>query len=173
MSDDIQEPAFLDLPRAPAPGTAPVSARPAVDNTAGALTNTSEPPQTPVMLYDIMTGRVLNNMALASHDVAFYLDMNIPLLFNRQGDAATHYVSHGELLERPASPATLAGMTITGIPTDAQDAVTLTISQGATKQTYPIDPGTTEVELDFPHAGAYTLELDAFPYQPFLAMVTV
>lgn len=67
---------------------------------------------------------------------------------------ATHYVFNGALLLRPACPATLAGVTLSNVPTPSVITV-----NGVD---YECEDDTVELEFDQP--GTYAVIVHAFPY---------
>lgn len=67
----------------------------------------------------------------------------------------THYVLDGEVALRPANPAALAGMVLSGLPIPS----TVTING----ITYGVDDGT--LEMSFPRAGSYSITVTSpFPF---------
>ena len=77
-------------------------------------------------------------------------------------DGATYYILDGEVTERPASPVTRSGLTLSDVP----EGSTLYING----EGYAVEG---EVELDFPLPGTYQLRVECFPYLDWTDEVTV
>lgn len=77
-------------------------------------------------------------------------------------DAADYYLVDGQPTERPASPVTLSGLTLQGVPAGS----TLTING----ESYEADG---DVELEFPLPGTYRLRVECWPYKDWEGEVVV
>lgn len=77
-------------------------------------------------------------------------------------DDLSHYVLNGEIVERPAMPAGLSGMTISGVPAGA----VLTIDS----QPVGMADG-TPIDLSFDLPGDYRFTAELFPYITYEATV--
>ena len=90
-------------------------------------------------------------------EVAFAKDADFLL------DHRAHYILNGQPTERPASPVTLSGLTLQGVPAGS----TLTISV----ERYENVEG--DVELEFPLPGSYSLRVECWPYKDWEGEVVV
>jgi hypothetical protein len=148
--------------RTPEPPTQPVPAAP--EPSPELLVSGNEPRQIPVLVYDIMSGRITHVMQLPSHTVEMYLEMNFPILFNQVGDPDSQYVVHGDLEDRPENPAYVDGMTIKNIPVDAAEPVVVSVTASRATQSVTMPYGDAELELEL-LPGGYVVEIVAFPYK--------
>ncbi len=73
-----------------------------------------------------------------------------------QSNDLYQYVRFGEIINRPANPATVSGMIVRRIP--MRSKVTI---EG---QTYPVDDGVLELSFEYP--GTYRVTIESFPALP-------
>jgi hypothetical protein len=117
------------------------------------MNNTTDTTQTTYVTADA-SGRILSTGSMPR----WMIDIQTPpaggSLVIGDGHWDTDYVKGGAIVPRPASPATLNGMTLENLP----NPCTITLD-GA-------DHACTDAtcELSFSHAGTYTVKVAAFPY---------
>lgn len=125
----------------------------------------SDPINIPLVIYNILSGKVLGNFRLSVPTIAAYLERNVPFIFYpTQVDPKLEYVVMGEVVPRPENPTTLNGLLLSNIPIDSFEPAKISITSRGNTQEYDIT-GQTEVELDFPNPGQYVIELTGFPYK--------
>lgn len=84
----------------------------------------------------------------------FMLELQGDNVYVGSVDQATQYIKAGALLDRPTSPAKLAGASLINLPSPC----TITINGAA----YPC--ADTSAELDFTYPGTYRVKVGAWPY---------
>lgn len=105
-----------------------------------------------VSIYDPMTGRIIGTPRLPPKGLETYINDNVTMIFET-GDPLTQWVSGGELLDRPANPAILAGTLLNGLPQPCAIAINGTVYQCADDH----------ADLSLP-PGEYRITVSAWPY---------
>jgi hypothetical protein len=115
--------------------------------------------------YDSNTGRIGGihsgySTANAALSQVFWQGMDA--VVEGEYDNRDFYILNGEVTERPASPVTINGLNLSGIPTGS----TLWIDG----ERYEAEGG---VELEFPLPGSYSLRVECWPYKDWEGEVGV
>jgi hypothetical protein len=82
-----------------------------------------------------------------------------------------HYMLNGEPTERPASPVTLSGLTLQGVP--AGSTLTIASASLSTSNGERYENVEGDVELEFPLPGSYSLRVECWPYKDWEGEVVV
>lgn len=126
---------------------------------------TASPQNVPIVIYDIMSGKVLANQSVSLDTLEGHIERrNTPLLFAEEKNSRLEYVVMGEVVPRPENPAILEGLILSNIPTDSFEPAKIEITSQFVTQSYDI-AGLDNVTLDFPNPGQYVIELSCFPYK--------